>query len=429
MSSSKFLEILNTFFDDNTSNGICYLMEKIFGEEFYERESEYITKYYDQIKINTKRVLDIESTEDEYADEDDDKENEETVISSVHNDTVHNKSIPTDTIPTDNVPTKSVPIKNVSISSKKEILAKRPLISEDTDDEESTDTHISIHSKIKNNSSHASHSTSFMDNPVIIGNGALGEEYVLELITKIKPTYETISVSKTGHVGDIHSINYDTTPPTKFIVEVKNKKVITYADLTKFERDLKEMTNDNFNIIGIFISLRTDSIPKIGDFAITHNVTYLTKNYVIDSCLRLIFDFMSLSKSDKTTHAVKVIHEVDPKIRELIMYMHSYNKRIQEEMISLKSLHDSILSSATAIKSSIMNYESMCRIIKEIMQLLNIEEANVSLADVEEKELIEYLKSNRGKRIKKDTLKTKFPLLSTTLASMKLSEIYEKYRN
>jgi hypothetical protein len=94
--------------------------------------------------------------------------------------------------------------------------------------------------------------------------GAKGENRVQVLI---KEYYKNCSVHDTSgipHSGDLLLTlqNID----LRCLIEVKNKKIITEADINKFIHDISECKN-NINC-AIFISLITDNIPNKGNFYI-----------------------------------------------------------------------------------------------------------------------------------------------------------------
>ena len=77
--------------------------------------------------------------------------------------------------------------------------------------------------------------------------------------------YEVINCSKSNHEGDLH-LQID----NNFILfECKYKEVITKDDITKFYNDITVLQNSGRDIIGaIFISIKSNNIPKIGNIKI-----------------------------------------------------------------------------------------------------------------------------------------------------------------
>lgn len=119
--------------------------------------------------------------------------------------------------------------------------------------------------------------------------GRIGENDVLKIIERIRPEYETTIVSSTGHLADIHSIDYNNN--IKYIIEIKLKQQITKEDVNKFDRDLENAKHSetSLKIIGLFISLNSDKIPSIGSMKIFSDKIYLTRNYFSENSLDLIF--------------------------------------------------------------------------------------------------------------------------------------------
>jgi hypothetical protein len=92
--------------------------------------------------------------------------------------------------------------------------------------------------------------------------GAKGENRVQEIV---KGYYKNCSVqdtSGTPHSGDLLLTLQNIS--LTCLIEVKNKKIITEADITKFLRDVSECKN-NINC-ALFVSLITDNIPGKGNF-------------------------------------------------------------------------------------------------------------------------------------------------------------------
>lgn len=92
--------------------------------------------------------------------------------------------------------------------------------------------------------------------------GAKGENRVQVIIKEYYKNCSVNDTSGTPHSGDLLLTlqNID----LRCLIEVKNKKVITEADINKFIHDISECKN-NINC-ALFISLITDNIPNKGNF-------------------------------------------------------------------------------------------------------------------------------------------------------------------
>jgi hypothetical protein len=92
--------------------------------------------------------------------------------------------------------------------------------------------------------------------------GAKGENRVQVLIKEYYKNCSIQDTSGTSHSGDLLLTlqNID----LRCLIEVKNKKIITEADINKFIHDISECKN-NINC-ALFISLITDNIPNKGNF-------------------------------------------------------------------------------------------------------------------------------------------------------------------
>ena len=115
--------------------------------------------------------------------------------------------------------------------------------------------------------------------------GVIGETEIFEMIKNCFPEYENLLVSKTSHQADIHSI--DRTNNILYAYEIKNKLSITSEDLSKFENDLKTISDQQLDlkVIGIFISLHAP-VPRIGNLSIKPDKCYLTQEYVNNECFK-----------------------------------------------------------------------------------------------------------------------------------------------
>ena len=93
--------------------------------------------------------------------------------------------------------------------------------------------------------------------------GRIGEQAVLAIIEKVRPAFDSNLVSATGHVADIHSIDYKNN--IKYVFEIKYKLKITKEDVNKFVRDIENIQKSEslqYRVIGFFISLNSDVIPS-----------------------------------------------------------------------------------------------------------------------------------------------------------------------
>ena len=121
--------------------------------------------------------------------------------------------------------------------------------------------------------------------------GNFGEEFVNKHILNWYPESNIIDKSHEDKKGDMHwfmdNIEF------KCLVEVKNVQYVRPEDISKFKRDMKEtIINDGINC-GLFVSLKTDTIPNIGKFSVEYinavPIIYVSGIYIEVELLRFAF--------------------------------------------------------------------------------------------------------------------------------------------
>lgn len=258
-------------------------------------------------------------------------------------------------------------------------------------------------------------------------SGKIGEEYVMDIIAKARPTFEIINVASTGHLGDIHAI--DNRNSIKYIIEVKNKTTVTYYDVDKFRHDMEGYPND----FGIFVSLISDRIPDIGDCAIDSNVIFITKKYATEESFKLIFDYFTMihimrtnnESSDAKSSAQYII---PPNVYSLFTTLKTYQKRLQDEMSGLSKVKDSLIASATQVDKTLCEQSNVNTLLSKIFgELTIIHDTDSAIIDAQHKALTEYIQSKKKSQIHKNDLLNEFPLLRTELGSLNLNDIITRY--
>ena len=258
--------------------------------------------------------------------------------------------------------------------------------------------------------------------------GVIGESYVLELIQQqIRPKNETILVSSMPHVADIHSIDHINN--IFWVIEVKNKGTLTPEDVDKFKRDLKRMTQQNIQsnlqVVGLFLSLRSLSIPKIGDVYITGNEIYLSKTYFTPEILKVVFSFVEQWKELLTVPQVverKEIEYVLPKqTLELFALLNTEYQHINRDV----ELYDSMRHNCSENLQHIEELTISAKLKQRLIYCLNQQVSNdpndgkiiaQSTEEVQYNMLIDYLKGQTSKSsIKKQTILQRYPTLTTQI--------------
>lgn len=256
--------------------------------------------------------------------------------------------------------------------------------------------------------------------------GVIGENEILKLFQTLRPKNETTKVSATGHLADIHMIDYEHN--IKYIIEVKNKQVITKQDIDKFEKDLlEEQSRCTMSTFGIFLSIQSDHIVTKGMMEFNNNSIYLTKPYCNQTCLGLLIELIEnylQIKSNVTTTTIN--YNIPSNVFTLISQLREQYNNLNEEEELLKSLRD---NEETNLKNT-NTLLSKLHLKAEFVKFINNEFKDI-LPTVEiqmpsgHDRMTEYIKSH--KKVKKSDLLKLFPECSTEIGSMKLKELISKY--
>ena len=263
--------------------------------------------------------------------------------------------------------------------------------------------------------------------PMSVSNyvkGMQGEEYVKELIVSIRPKFEIIMVSATGHMADIHVIDYDSN--IKYVIEVKNKDIITYQDVTKFKKDIEEMNKTNEKIIGLFISLNADTIPNVGTLSVTKNMIYLTKRYINKECLSIVFDYTSIDEQIIKQSAVK--YEIPKNVYILMSNLHILHNNLTNEIDKLQNIKKNMKENISEITVILIDYESKMMLLKEILKEFPSNTEGTKIKDKYFNKLSEYLMSVPRSKLKKSEILSRFPMIKSELSALKMDEILQMYR-
>lgn len=252
--------------------------------------------------------------------------------------------------------------------------------------------------------------------------GHIGEEHIQQLISTVRPSFEVIPVSHTGHVADIHVV--DREHKLKYVVESKLKKTITNADIVKYIDDVQRMKNsDEYTVIGIFMSLNTDTIPSIGAYSITRDSAYLTREYINKECLNLIFDYYPLLLTPTPAPTVSFPSNIYSMAAAL--YTTHRDASEDEEILrtARKQLQDSLAAISVVLNRVRIQYSTMDSMLLAYRN--SGVEIDVHASDTVS--LIRYIDSTSRSNIRKGDLLRMFPSMRSTLSSMKLDDIIETY--
>lgn len=261
--------------------------------------------------------------------------------------------------------------------------------------------------------------------------GRIGENDVLKIIEGIRPEYETKIVSSTGHLADIHSIDYNNN--IKYIIEIKLKQQITKEDVNKFDRDLENAKHSetSLKIIGLFISLNSDKIPSIGSMKIFSDKIYLTRNYFSENSLDLIFRLIETYSLLIEGHEKTNVHyEISSNVLELVAKLRAEYVNLTKEMEMYLSMKNNTEQNLLCIQELIGRL-----VLKEqFIKFINTEFSDIlptindDLISKQENDMRAYIQSTSKKSIKKKDLLNRFPALSTKIGSMKINDLINEYK-
>lgn len=261
--------------------------------------------------------------------------------------------------------------------------------------------------------------------------GRIGENDVLKIIEGIRPEYETKIVSSTGHLADIHSIDYNNN--IKYIIEIKLKQQITKEDVNKFDRDLENAKHSetSLKIIGLFISLNSDKIPSIGSMKIFSDKIYLTRNYFSENSLNLIFRLIETYSLLIEGHEKTNVHyEISSNVLELVAKLRAEYVNLTKEMEMYLNMKNNTEQNLLCIQELIGRL-----VLKEqFIKFINTEFSDIlptindDLISKQENDMRAYIQSTSKKSIKKKDLLNRFPALSTKIGSMKINDLINEYK-
>ena len=261
--------------------------------------------------------------------------------------------------------------------------------------------------------------------------GRIGENDVWEIIERIRPEYETTIVSSTGHLADIHSIDYNNN--IKYIIEIKLKQQITKEDVNKFDRDLENAKHSetSLKIIGLFISLNSDKIPSIGSMKIFSDKIYLTRDYFSENSLDLIFRLIETYSLLIEGHEKTNVHyEISSNVLELVVKLRAEYVNLTKEMemyLNMKNNTEQNLLCIQELISRLVLKEQFIKFINtEFSDILPT--INDDLISKQENDMRAYIQSTSKKSIKKKDLLNRFPALSTKIGSMKINDLINEYK-
>jgi predicted nucleic acid-binding Zn-ribbon protein len=226
--------------------------------------------------------------------------------------------------------------------------------------------------------------------------GVIGEDTLMKMFSDVGLKVEV--KAKVPHVSDLWGI--DEAHKILFVIESKNKNVITAQDIEKFKYDLNYIAKNklqpkDFTIVGLFVSLRTKVINQtIGGC----NFSY-TETYIGNQCLSQEFLKMYIS----TIRTLKGVYDHDQteykRILESVTEKYNSMNIIVGNLNAITNSAQEIIKSANDAKKLL---DTTCDNLKESMIKLNTPETELIKA---EKRILDYLKKTSKAKIKMTTVK------------------------
>lgn len=203
-----------------------------------------------------------------------------------------------------------------------------------------------------------------------------------------------IDKHKTNHVADLWIV--DDANKILYVIESKNKGKILSGDLVKFKNDLDNIKAniqpneyENYEIIGLFVSTRGDSInSEIGSFSFSYYETYISQQFITKEFFKLYF------KSIETLTKLKTDNSNYNETLNLITI--EYNS-----LRSLIELCDNINNNAKKIinTSNDIKQEISIKMSKFENKLIEINSPHSIQLEIENK-IKEYIRNNENFKFK-----------------------------
>ena len=186
--------------------------------------------------------------------------------------------------------------------------------------------------------------------------GVIGESFICNVLNDLH--YDYLITTKTPHVGDIRLTFED------FVImfEIKNKKVITQEDITKFKSDINNLKSIvNKPVCGCFISLVANNILNSSDLQFNIYETYIPHDNLHISTIQIYIESLKLIFSNQNfgNNIINIINRLN---NEMINYSNeleicqkhaNYAIELNKDMINLKSSLENKLNTLKSILNGI----------------------------------------------------------------------------
>lgn len=239
---------------------------------------------------------------------------------------------------------------------------------------------------------------------ITLGNE--GEKELFEIFKSMNK--HVIDKHKTSHACDMWIV--DDEHKILYVIESKNKKRIIQEDIVKFNFDLDYIPKNlligehkTYKIIGLFISLNSDSINnEIGSFLFDLDKTYITNNYVFKEFFEIYFKSIEC-----------LIHENNIKSRNEVIDLISNEYKTMAHLIDLCNDIDN--NANKIVQNSTMIKKELSKRIHDFKQeLINIEN-ETSKQILIENEIKTYILECVSKKTKISIKKIKEQIKNTNI--------------
>ena len=305
---------------------------------------------------------------------------------------------------------------------------------ESTVEQEDQESTVDVITQPSHLNEHSKHLLPTFATPTLTGQH--GEALVFSLLSKVRPEFQIDKVGHIPHLGDIHCIDHNN--HILYLVEVKLKHVITRQDVDKFISDIQNVktmhSTESLRVIGIFLSLSSDSIPGIGHFSITKDQIYLTSKFINKWTLKLLFSFTEICSTDTYNQSVKSpesqAYELPPNVIALIIKLREEYNSINRDIELCQNMKHNSEQNLLHIQELISKSITKMEIVKFLSNEFAFASSDVSSYVIEhdEAKLIKYIKSTPKTNIRRSYLLKTFPTLRQMISSMKLSDLISKYK-
>jgi hypothetical protein len=237
-----------------------------------------------------------------------------------------------------------------------------------------------------------------------ITKGNFGESVVWNQITHYYPSSILEDCSDEAGHGDMLWIIQS----FKALVEVKNVQHVRPSEVQKFERDLLQNSNNANANAGIFISLKTETIPGKGTlyFEFFNNVPVIYVSNVYENlnnlkiAMEILYNIQTTlgtsvnEKKDESTHSMQYIQKtVNDFVQLMFQKQKTHLQNIQKMKASYETLGQCIVNEEKMINESLAIIETLKQALDWIVYNEAVEQnttAGISQKELRKQEAIHF---------------------------------------